>query len=118
MTARRTGRLHGGAGASPNSDATGSSGPPTTPSASSPSSPPATRRSAAGTSNAAASAVDAAGKIHTDLARGFIRAEVTAFDDLKRAGSVKEAKAQNLQRLEGKDYIVKDGDVMYFRSSV
>jgi len=62
-------------------------------------------------------AVDAAGKIHTDLARGFIRAEVTAFDDLKRAGSVKEAKAQNLMRLEGKDYQVKDGDVMYFRSS-
>jgi GTP-binding protein YchF len=64
------------------------------------------------------SAMDAAGKIHTDLARGFIRAEVTAFDDLARAGSVKEAKAQNLQRLEGKDYVVKDGDVMYFRSSI
>lgn len=65
-----------------------------------------------------ASAVEAAGKIHTDLARGFIRAEVTPFDDLRRAGSVKDAKAQNLQRLEGKDYIVQDGDVMYFRSSV
>jgi ribosome-binding ATPase YchF (GTP1/OBG family) len=63
-------------------------------------------------------AVEAAGKIHTDLARGFIRAEVTAYDDLARAGSVREAKAQNLQRLEGKDYVVKDGDVMYFRSSV
>lgn len=63
-------------------------------------------------------AVDAAGKIHTDLARGFIRAEVTAFDDLHAAGSVREAKAKNLQRLEGKDYIVKDGDVMFFRSSV
>lgn len=62
--------------------------------------------------------VDAAGKIHTDLARGFIRAEVTAFDDLARVGTMKEAKAQNLQRLEGKEYIVKDGDVMYFRSSV
>ena len=62
-------------------------------------------------------AVDAAGKIHTDLARGFIRAEVTAFDDLREAGSAKDAKARNLQRLEGKDYIVKDGDVMYFRSS-
>ena len=62
--------------------------------------------------------VDAAGKIHTDLARGFIRAEVTAFDDLARVGNMKEAKAQNFQRLEGKDYIVKDGDVMYFRSSV
>lgn len=63
-------------------------------------------------------AVDAAGKIHTDLARGFIRAEVTSFDDLKAAGSEREAKAQNLQRLEGKDYVVKDGDVMYFRSNV
>jgi GTP-binding protein YchF len=65
-----------------------------------------------------ATAVEAAGKIHTDLARGFIRAEVTAFDDLYAAGSVKEAKARNLQRLEGKDYIVQDGDVVYFRSSV
>jgi GTP-binding protein YchF len=63
-------------------------------------------------------AVEAAGKIHTDLARGFIRAEVTAFDDLHQAGSVKEAKARNLQRLEGKEYVVKDGDVVYFRSSV
>jgi GTP-binding protein YchF len=63
-------------------------------------------------------AVDAAGKIHTDLARGFIRAEVTAYDDLHRLGSMREVKAHNLQRLEGKDYIVKDGDVVYFRSSV
>src|SRR5262249_29213346 len=58
-------------------------------------------------------AVDAAGKIHTDLARGFIRAEVTAFDDLKRLGSVREVKAKGLQRLEGKEYIVQDGDIMY-----
>lgn len=65
-----------------------------------------------------ASAVEAAGKIHTDLARGFIRAEVTAFDDIKRLGSMREVKAQNAQRLEGKDYVVKDGDVVYFRSSV
>ncbi len=64
------------------------------------------------------SAVEAAGKIHTDLARGFIRAEVTAFDDMQRAGTIREVKAQNLQRLEGKDYVVKDGDIMYFRSSV
>jgi ribosome-binding ATPase YchF (GTP1/OBG family) len=63
-------------------------------------------------------AVDAAGKIHTDLAKGFIRAEVTAFDDLSRVGNMKEAKAQNLQRLEGKDYVVKDGDVVYFRSGL
>ncbi|MDE2505993.1 MAG: DUF933 domain-containing protein [Planctomycetota bacterium] len=64
------------------------------------------------------SAVDAAGKIHTDLARGFIRAEVTAYDGIHAAGSLREVKAKNLQRLEGKDYIVKDGDVMFFRSSV
>jgi ribosome-binding ATPase len=64
------------------------------------------------------SAVDAAGKIHTDLAKGFIRAEVTAFDDLARLGTVKEVKAKNLQRLEGKDYIVKDGDIMFFRSGL
>jgi ribosome-binding ATPase YchF (GTP1/OBG family) len=63
-------------------------------------------------------AVEAAAKIHTDLAKGFVRAEVTAFDDLKQAGSVKEAKARHLQRLEGKEYIVKDGDVIYFRSAV
>lgn len=63
-------------------------------------------------------AVDAAGKIHTDLAKGFIRAEVTAFDDLKAAGSVKEAKARGAQRLEGKDYVVKDGDIMFFRSGI
>jgi GTP-binding protein YchF len=65
-----------------------------------------------------ANAVEAAGKIHTDLAKGFIRAEVTAFEDLKQAGSLKEAKARHLQRLEGKDYIVKDGDVIYFRSAL
>ena len=65
-----------------------------------------------------ATAVAAAGKIHTDLAKGFIRAEVTAYDDLFQAGSVKEAKARHLQRLEGKEYIVKDGDVVYFRSAV
>jgi GTP-binding protein YchF len=63
-------------------------------------------------------ALDGAGKIHTDLARGFIRAEVTAFDDLARLGSMKEVKAKNLLRLEGKDYVVKDGDIVYFRSSV
>ena len=65
-----------------------------------------------------ATAVAAAGKIHTDLAKGFIRAEVTAYDDLHQAGSVKEAKAKHLQRLEGKEYMIKDGDVVYFRSAV
>jgi GTP-binding protein YchF len=65
-----------------------------------------------------ATAVEAAGKIHTDLARGFIRAEVTPYEELARVGSLRDAKAQNLQRLEGKDYVVQDGDVVYFRSSV
>jgi GTP-binding protein YchF len=63
-------------------------------------------------------AVEAAGKIHTDLAKGFIRAEVIAVEDLRQAGSLKEAKARHIQRLEGKDYIVKDGDVIYFRSAL
>ncbi len=65
-----------------------------------------------------ATAVEAAGKIHTDLAKGFIRAEVTPFDELQQAGTLKDAKAKHLVRLEGKEYIVKDGDVIYFRSAV
>jgi ribosome-binding ATPase YchF (GTP1/OBG family) len=65
-----------------------------------------------------ASAVEAAGKIHTDLAKGFVRAEVTAYDDLFKVGSLKEAKAKHLQRLEGKEYVVKDGDIIYFRSAL
>jgi GTP-binding protein YchF len=65
-----------------------------------------------------ATALEAAGKIHTDLAKGFIRAEVTPFDELHQAGSLKEAKARHLPRLEGKDYIVKDGDIIYFRSGL
>ena len=65
-----------------------------------------------------ATAVEAAGKIHTDLAKGFIRAEVIAYDDLHAAGTLKEAKAKHLQRLEGKEYLVKDGDIIYFRSAV
>jgi len=63
-------------------------------------------------------ALDAAGKIHTDLARGFIRAEVSAFVDLERLGSMKEVKAKNLMRVEGKDYEVKDGDILFIRSSL
>jgi GTP-binding protein YchF len=65
-----------------------------------------------------ASAVEAAGKIHTDLAKGFIRAEVTAYDEMHAAGTLKEAKAKHLVRLEGKDYVVKDGDIIYFRSAL
>jgi len=54
----------------------------------------------------------AAGKIHTDMERGFIRAEVIGFDDLVKCGSIAEARKQGLLRLEGKNYIVQDGDVI------
>jgi GTP-binding protein YchF len=60
-------------------------------------------------------AVEAAGKIHSDIQKGFIRAEVVAFDDLQRLGSMKEVRAKGLQRLEGKEYIVQDGDIINFR---
>ena len=63
-------------------------------------------------------AVVAAGKIHTDMARGFIRAETVAFDDLRAAGDMKAAKAAGKVRLEGKSYIVQDGDVINFRFNV
>lgn len=63
-------------------------------------------------------AVTAAGKIHSDLARGFIRAEVTAYADLKSLGSWHEVKAQKKLRLEGKEYIVQDGDIVHIRFSV
>lgn len=63
-------------------------------------------------------ALAAAGKIHSDIARGFIRGEVLAFEDLKRTGSMKAAKAENLLRLEGKEYVVKNGDIVHFRFSV
>lgn len=63
-------------------------------------------------------AVEAAGAIHSDLARGFIRAEVIAFDDLKEAGSEKAVRAAGKFRLEGKDYIVQDGDILVIRFSV
>lgn len=63
-------------------------------------------------------AVTAAGKIHSDLARGFIRAEVTPYDDLFAAGTMKEVKAKGKQRLEGKEYAVQDGDILNIRFSV
>lgn len=66
---------------------------------------------------AGATAVEAAGEVHTDIARGFIRAEVVAFEDLKACGSIREAKAQGKWRLEGKDYVVQDGDVVTVRHS-
>ena len=63
-------------------------------------------------------AVTAAGKVHSDLARGFIRAEVISWEDLHAAGSVRDAKAKGLFRVEGRDYRVKDGDILNIRFSV
>ena len=63
-------------------------------------------------------APQAAGKIHTDFERGFIRAEVVSYDDLMACGSHTAAKEKGLVRLEGKDYIVQDGDIMLFRFNV
>ncbi len=60
----------------------------------------------------------AAGVIHSDFERGFIRAEVVGYDDLVSAGSMNGAKERGQLRLEGKDYVVKDGDVMHFRFNV
>lgn len=63
-------------------------------------------------------APQAAGKIHTDFERGFIRAEVVAFDDLMECGSMTAAKEKGLVRSEGKEYVVKDGDIILFRFNV
>jgi len=63
-------------------------------------------------------AVEAAGKIHSDLARGFIRAECFSYDDLIEAGSEKIIKEKGLFRLEGKNYLVKDGDILTIRFNV
>jgi len=60
----------------------------------------------------------AAGKIHSDIERGFIRAEVVAFDDLTRCGSMTAAKEKGLVRSEGKTYVMQDGDVVLFRFNV
>ncbi len=64
------------------------------------------------------SALDAAGKVHTDIKRGFIRAATMAFEDLKLLGDEKAVKAAGKIRLEGKDYVVRDGDVINFRFNV
>jgi hypothetical protein len=64
-----------------------------------------------------ATAPEAAGEIHTDLREGFIRAEVFSYDDLMSAGGVAEVKAKGKFRLEGKDYVVKDGDILNIRFS-
>ena len=60
----------------------------------------------------------AAGKIHSDIERGFIRAEIVNYDDLVAAGSTAAAREKGQVRLEGKDYVMQDGDVTYFRFNV
>ncbi len=64
-----------------------------------------------------ADAVVGASQIHTDLARGFVRAEVVSYDDFQRVGSMKEAKTHGVYRLEGKTYVVQDGDIMHILAS-
>ncbi len=60
-------------------------------------------------------APQAAGKIHSDMERGFIRVEVTKYEDLLREGSLQKCKEKGLTRIEGKDYEIRDGDIVYFR---
>ena len=63
-------------------------------------------------------APEAAGKIHSDIQRGFIRAEIVSYDDLVREGSMLAAKEKGLVRSEGKDYIMQDGDIVLFRFNI
>ena len=63
-------------------------------------------------------AYEAAGEIHTDLQKGFIRAEVIPFDELNSLGGMNEAKAKGRLRLEGKEYIVQDGEIVHIRFNV
>ena len=63
-------------------------------------------------------APQAAGKIHSDFERGFIRAEVIAFDDLMACGTMAAAKEKGLVRSEGKEYVMQDGDIVLFRFNV
>jgi len=65
-----------------------------------------------------ATAPEAAGEIHTDFQRGFIKAEIVSFDDLMAAGTMQAAKAAGKVRMEGKDYVMSDGDVVEFRFNV
>lgn len=70
------------------------------------------------TTRRGANAQESAGEIHTDLQRGFVRAEVVSYEDLTSLGGMNEAKAKGKLRLEGKEYPVKDGDIMHIRSSL
>ncbi len=70
------------------------------------------------TVRAGTKAPKAAGKIHSDIERGFIRAEIVSYNDLMRYGSYADVREKGLLRVEGKDYIIQDGDVAYFRFNV
>ena len=63
-------------------------------------------------------APQAAGKIHSDIEKGFIKAEVVSYDDLIREGSMNAIKEKGLLRLEGKEYIMQDGDIVLFKFNV
>jgi ribosome-binding ATPase YchF (GTP1/OBG family) len=63
-------------------------------------------------------AVEAAGAIHSDLERGFIRAEVIHFEDLDRAGGEEKAKSEGKHHIKGRDYVVEDGDIVHVRFNV
>jgi GTP-binding protein YchF len=76
------------------------------------------KESRAWTIRKGATAPEAAGVIHTDFQRGFIKAEIVSFDDLVEAGSMAAAKAAGKVRIEGKDYVMADGDVVEFRFNV
>jgi hypothetical protein len=76
------------------------------------------KESRAWTIKRGATAPEAAGVIHTDFQKGFIKAEVISFDDLVATGSVPEARAKGKARMEGKDYVMQDGDVVEFRFNV
>ncbi|MDR2724916.1 MAG: DUF933 domain-containing protein, partial [Candidatus Adiutrix sp.] len=70
------------------------------------------------TITAGETALAAAGAIHSDIQKGFIRAEVVAFKDFRAAGNMNEAKKKGHFRLEGKTYMVADGDIVHFRFNV
>jgi ribosome-binding ATPase YchF (GTP1/OBG family) len=76
------------------------------------------KESRAWTIRAGATAPEAAGVIHSDFQRGFIKAEIVSYDDLVAAGSMAAARASGKIRMEGKDYVMADGDVVEFRTGL
>ena len=76
------------------------------------------KESRAWTIRTGATAPEVAGVIHTDFQRGFIKAEIVSFADLVECGSVAEARAKGKARIEGKEYVMVDGDVVEFRFNV